>query len=381
MLEVGGLWGKIFGLFQSFLPSFGLTIIVFTIILKLVLSPLEVYQKISSKKTSEKQAILQPKLEKLQKQYGNNRELLNQKTMELYKKENFNIMGSCLGMLINLVITLVVFITLFSSLNQISQYNIKNEYKELTENYKIVLKQQLTQKAQEKSVTVSNEGTLKEIENEIMASALSEDEKTAIISDAKNVATAETAKYYGKIKEGFLWIKNIYRPDTYVSVFPNSDDFISITGTDFSKISEENKYVDEIYGETYTTQEAAKNAFKTNFESVAGQINTEYSGWNGYLILVVLSALVTVLSLIISTKSTKIKPQYDKKGNEIQVKQPSNKLMTILLPILMIVFTLQYSSAFALYIVVNSLMSVIIGFVTNLVMNKIEKSKEKRKEV
>ena len=72
MLTVGGLWGTIISWFQSFLPSFGLTIIVFTVALKLVLSPLEIYQKVSSKKTAEKQAVLQPKLEKLQKQYGNN---------------------------------------------------------------------------------------------------------------------------------------------------------------------------------------------------------------------------------------------------------------------------------------------------------------------
>ena len=62
MLTVGGVWGTIIGWFQSFIPSFGLTIIVFTIALKLILSPLEIYQKISSKKTAEKQAILQPKI-------------------------------------------------------------------------------------------------------------------------------------------------------------------------------------------------------------------------------------------------------------------------------------------------------------------------------
>ena len=50
--------------------------------------------------------------------------------------------------------------------------------------------------------------------------------------------------------------------------------------------------------------------------------------------------------------------------------------MLILLPALMVIFTIQYSSAFALYIVINSLMSVLIGFVTTLIMNQIEKKKE-----
>ena len=407
MLTVGGVWGTIIGWFQSFIPSFGLTIIVFTIALKLILSPLEIYQKISSKKTAEKQAILQPKIEKLQKQYGNNKELLNQKTMELYKKENFNLMGSCLGMLINLVITILVFFTLFSSLNQISQYNIKTEYADLTENYKIVLTTKLKQDAENNaSITITtdedlnalieeinndanltesqkaskiNTLKLKTIINDIDSSSLTDDEKLALKNTSKEFATKESANYYGKIKEGFLWIKNIYRPDTYASTFPNSDEYLKISGVNFDSVSAENPYED-IYGVSYTVKDDAMNAFKNNFNEVAGEINTKYSGWNGWLILVVLSGLITVLSIFITNLSNKPKPQYDKKGNEIQAKKPNNYLMMILLPILMIVFTLQYSAAFALYIVMNSLMSVIIGFVTTLVMNKIEKSKEQKKE-
>lgn len=378
MLTVGGLWGTIIGWFQSFLPSFGLTIILFTIALKLVLSPLEVYQKVSAKKTAEKQAILQPKIEKLQKQYGNNKELLNQKTMELYKKENFNVMGSCLGMLINLIITVVVFFTLFSSLNQISQYNIKTEYEQLSTKYSQVLESKLREEATNNSITLSETDDLKTIISKINESSLTDETKNEILSNSKTFATSETATYYGTIKEGFLWIKNIYRPDTYASTFPSSDEYLSTTGI-LNNVSEEKPYTN-IYGETATTKDAAKDLFATEFKDVAGDITKVYSGWNGWLILVVLSAGVTVLSLLITNLGNKAKKQYDNKGNEIQVKTPNNFLMMILLPILMVVFTLQYSAAFALYIVMNSLMSVLIGCVTTLVMNKIEKSKEKKKE-
>lgn len=378
MLTVGGLWGTIIGWFQSFLPSFGLTIILFTIALKLVLSPLEVYQKVSAKKTAEKQAILQPKIEKLQKQYGNNKELLNQKTMELYKKENFNVMGSCLGMLINLIITVVVFFTLFSSLNQISQYNIKTEYEQLSTKYSQVLESKLREEATNNSITLSETDDLKTIISKINESSLTDETKNEILSNSKAFATSETATYYGTIKEGFLWIKNIYRPDTYASTFPSSDEYLSTTGI-LNNVSEEKPYTN-IYGETATTKDAAKDLFATEFKDVAGDITKVYSGWNGWLILVVLSAGVTVLSLLITNLGNKAKKQFDNKGNEIKVKTPNNFLMMILLPILMVVFTLQYSAAFALYIVMNSLMSVLIGCVTTLVMNKIEKSKEKKKE-
>ena len=380
MLTVGGLWGTIIGWFQSFLPSFGLTIILFTIALKLVLSPLEVYQKVSSKKTAEKQAILQPKLEKLQKQYGNNKELLNQKTMELYKKENFNVMGSCLGMLINLIITVVVFFTLFSSLNQISQYNIKTEYEQLTTKYSKVVKEKLTEEATNNSITINADDTIKTIIEKINASSLTDEEKENLILTSKTFAKRETANYYGEIKESFLWIKNIYRPDTYASTFPNGEEYIKTTNTNLNVYNEENKFID-IYGNEYSTKETIKDGFVNQFNDITGDINQIYSGWNGWLILVILSAGITVLSLFIANMSNKTKPQYDNKGNEIQVKKPNNILMMVLLPVLMVVFTLQYSAAFALYIVMNSLMSVIIGFVTTLVMNKIEKSKEEKKGV
>lgn len=347
-LAVGGLWGTIISWFNSFIPSFGLTIIVFTILLKLVLSPLEIWQKISTKKQMEQQARLQPQIEKINKQCGNNKELINKKTMELYKKEKVNPMGSCLGMLLNLVITLVVFFTLFTSLNEISQYNIKTEYENLRAEYVTVYNQSFT--------NTNNAETAKQ--------------------EAQNAVVTK----YGEIKEGFLWIKNIYRADTWNTVFPSAEEYLSISNTNFKNVSTENPYVD-IYGNNWTTEAEAKAQFISDFNDVASQINIKYSGWNGWLILVILSAGVTVLSQIITSLTMKSKKQYDKKGNELPAQPaPNNKLMMILLPALMVIFTIQYSSAFALYIVVNSLMSVLIGYLTTLVMNKIEKNKELKKD-
>ena len=110
------LWAKLIGWFNGFIPNYGWTIVVITILLKLVLTPLDVWQRIISKKNTEKMAVLQPQIEKLNKRYANDKEKLNQKTMELYKKENYNVMGFCLPMLINMVLTLVIFITFFNSL-------------------------------------------------------------------------------------------------------------------------------------------------------------------------------------------------------------------------------------------------------------------------
>ncbi|MGL6292259.1 YidC/Oxa1 family membrane protein insertase, partial [Eubacterium aggregans] len=61
--------------------NYGIAIILFTILAKLILLPLNLKQTRSMK---EMQAI-QPELQKLQKKYKNNPEKLNQETMKLYK--------------------------------------------------------------------------------------------------------------------------------------------------------------------------------------------------------------------------------------------------------------------------------------------------------
>ena len=96
--------------FVDFLGNYGWAIILFTIVLKLVLTPFDVLQRKSMKKQMKMQANLQPQINKLQEQYGNDRAKLNQKMNELYQRNNVSLKGVCLPMLISMVVTLVVFI-------------------------------------------------------------------------------------------------------------------------------------------------------------------------------------------------------------------------------------------------------------------------------
>ena len=123
------MWSSIIGLF-GFIPSFGFMIIVFTICLKIILSPLDFYNKKISRESGIKQARIQPKLEKLKKQYKDPK-VFQQKQMELYKKEGYNIYGSCLFMLLNLAVTLFIFITLWMGLSQMAQDRILKQYQEI----------------------------------------------------------------------------------------------------------------------------------------------------------------------------------------------------------------------------------------------------------
>ena len=123
-----GFWSTIiFGL-ESAVKNYALALILITIIIKLVMVPFDFLNRYTSKKSSRKQAEMKPELDKINAKYANDKNMLNQKTMEVYKSHNFNIMGTCLGMVIYLVITMVVFFTLFSTLNGISYYKIGDQF-------------------------------------------------------------------------------------------------------------------------------------------------------------------------------------------------------------------------------------------------------------
>lgn len=78
------------------ISAYALSIIVASILLKLVLFPLTKKQTDSMKKMQE----LNPQLAQLKTKYKNDSETLNRKTMELYKENNVNPMGGCLPLLI-----------------------------------------------------------------------------------------------------------------------------------------------------------------------------------------------------------------------------------------------------------------------------------------
>lgn len=85
--------------------NYGVAIILFTVLIKLVLLPLTVKQQRSMMRTQK----LQPLLMELQQKYGNDKEKLNQETMKLYQKYQVNPMSGCLPMLIQLPILMMLY--------------------------------------------------------------------------------------------------------------------------------------------------------------------------------------------------------------------------------------------------------------------------------
>ncbi|MCC8161149.1 MAG: YidC/Oxa1 family membrane protein insertase [Oscillospiraceae bacterium] len=80
--------------------NYGLAIIIFTVIIKLILIPLNV----RSQKAMKKQQKVQPIIAELQKKYANDQEKLQREMMKIYKENNISMSGGCLPMLIQMPI-------------------------------------------------------------------------------------------------------------------------------------------------------------------------------------------------------------------------------------------------------------------------------------
>lgn len=85
--------------------SYGLTIIIFTLLLKIVLLPFNYIQTKSTVKTQ----MVQPKLKELQKKHKGDSKKMQQAQMELYKTEGVNPLGGCLPLLIQMPVLFAIF--------------------------------------------------------------------------------------------------------------------------------------------------------------------------------------------------------------------------------------------------------------------------------
>jgi len=90
--------------------NFGLAIIAFTVLIRLLLFPLSVPTLKSQKKMRE----IQPELAKLKKQYGDDNKKMQMAQLELYKKHNINPLSGCLPYLLQFVVIIALYSVLQS---------------------------------------------------------------------------------------------------------------------------------------------------------------------------------------------------------------------------------------------------------------------------
>ena len=100
----------------DFIGNYGLSLIIFTIIVKVVMYPLYAKQI----KTTMNMSKMQPKIKEIQQKYAKDKVMMNEKMAELYKEEGGSMYGGCLPMLIQMIVIMGLFSLLRNPMNYIS---------------------------------------------------------------------------------------------------------------------------------------------------------------------------------------------------------------------------------------------------------------------
>ena len=127
MGAISSLFGYLLNVLYTVFNNYGISIIVFSIILRIILIPITIKQQKSLKKSAE----LQSEMKEIQRKYKNNPEKLNQETIELYKREKMSPFAGCFSSIIQLVIILSVFWLVSQPLTYMKKIdsNVINDYK------------------------------------------------------------------------------------------------------------------------------------------------------------------------------------------------------------------------------------------------------------
>lgn len=99
------IFGYLLNIIYELIKNYGLAIILFSILLKLILLPLTIKQQKSMKKSQK----VQGKVKEIQDKYKNNPEKMNQEIMDLYKKENLSPFSGCLSSIIQIILLFGMF--------------------------------------------------------------------------------------------------------------------------------------------------------------------------------------------------------------------------------------------------------------------------------
>lgn len=314
LLLASDLWTIIIDFFAKTIVNYGWAIIIFTICLKLVLSPLDVFQRVSTQKQSRVMAVIQPEINALQEKYKNDREKLNQETNKLYKKYKVNVGGMCITMLVTMAISLIVLFTLYSSIRSYGTEKLYTTYQELDHAYV---------EAETEYATITDTDLTQEeyIEEAIMLK-------------------------YNELSEqnSWLWIKNVWKSDTNTSQFVDFDD----------------------YADHFNLEGEDRDLAKSRYDSITSTIIGDGKDNNGYYVIIIFAVLVSFLTQFLSAKL--LAP----KGQKMNL---TNKIMMAVIPITMLILAMTSNVVFTLYIITNSLMTAIISTIISLVLKRMNKDK------
>ena len=136
--------------------SIVLGIVLFTLLLKIITLPFDYFSRASMRKNSLKMEEMRPELEKLQKQYADNKDLYNQKMMALYKKNGYSMFGACLPT----ILTLVIFIVALNGFSAYSRWQNKQYFYDMSVAYNNVVYAGFDIDVENEYITRDSEGAI-----------------------------------------------------------------------------------------------------------------------------------------------------------------------------------------------------------------------------
>ena len=132
MAFFANIFGYILNFIYEVVKNYGLAIIIFSILIKLIMIPISIKQQ----RTLKKSAKVQAKVKDLQEKYSNDPVRLNQEMMDVYKQENMSPFSGCLSSLVQFIIILSIFFLVSKPLTYMKHVDaevINNYTKELSE--------------------------------------------------------------------------------------------------------------------------------------------------------------------------------------------------------------------------------------------------------
>ena len=128
---LSGIFGYVLNFFYDLTNNYGVAIIIFSILLRLILIPITIKQQ----KAMKNSARLQEKMKEIQAKYKNNPEKLNQETINLYKTEKLGPFSGCFSAILQLVIILSVFWLVSQPLTYMKKAYENDDTKKVMEAY------------------------------------------------------------------------------------------------------------------------------------------------------------------------------------------------------------------------------------------------------
>ena len=131
------IFGYVLNFIYNLVQNYGLAMILFTLVIKLLMLPLSIKQQ----RTMKKSAKLNEQMQVLQFKYKNDPEKLNQEMMKLYKEENMSPFSGCLGTIMQFILLISIFYMVrcpLTYMKKVDTNKINNYVTQLQESEKTV---------------------------------------------------------------------------------------------------------------------------------------------------------------------------------------------------------------------------------------------------